>query len=781
MRFNRNLLLIGLASVVGFSGCSRFLNEDRRKDQVIELSDEKFRCLEDWPAVIRDFTEGNAAERQIRPAFRCLSNALTYFQENTKGSMPEAYTEKDLRDFFGRYFLKQTNIPPALAQGFLRLKQVLFGGSDQFVTKSELIRVVGFLQPLEDQAVLLAPYVRVYTTQEMTAVDAQRIDVAIHQLRSSLQNLMHQVELVRSDYNFDEAQDFLSLLADFVRGASAPVDTFDLISEWLPVIQSVKQVFFGDRASLRGTREWTEALNTVIDLYDLGLRYHYIMSAGLFDTPERMTTALKSGDKLLSLLENSHQMRSTGRLPFRYLDEVIDQVLVRKLINQPLSANTIKGLYRKVVIGMMDPVRRGDTRGADAIEQVHLVSIRREFNIFRLNQVFFDSLGERPVGHRTLQVEARRFDAKAAIRKLVKDPIEEEALLAAWTKFRSLVTKDRPAVFDTGGRVQVQGDVSTLTWVWKARARFNVMHLLTRGFMLGYGDSGDPSTAHCNEQSLIRWYADFTDFGAELKAFDPRAENSGARSFREASFFTFSGDGNDRVNMDEMFEFISLLFSAGLENANTLREHMDDPTTDAYSLGYSGVVCKTDRPDVFGLPMLNEVCFKNELRRTFGKAFVNLPGLVTYVKGLNDAQWDEFYLHLMAAAKSSYSLADLVDTSDLRTAVMILHYMEVLFTTYDANVDAILSREELLAAAPRFIPFLRELSPVKSDKFVTEAFLDLVYKGERPGAWSMTQHGAGRLWGWVSGSSGSTADRLNILRVFGNLKAELEAGTVSTP
>ncbi|HRO68550.1 MAG TPA: hypothetical protein PL182_13345, partial [Pseudobdellovibrionaceae bacterium] len=264
-----------------------------------------------------------------------------------------------------------------------------------------------------------------------------------------MQTLLRQVELVRSDYNFDEAQDFLSLLAAFARDASTPMEAFDLISEWLPVIQSVKQVFFGDRASLRGTREWTEALDTVIDLYDLGLRYHYIMRAGLFDTPERMKTALRSGDKLLSLLENSHQMRSTGRLPFRYLDEVIDQVLERKLVDQPLSAKTVKGLYRKIVIGMMDPVRRGDSRGADAVEPVHLVSIRREFNIFRLNQVFLDGLGGCPVTHQALRAEAQRFDFKTAIRQLVKDPIEEEALAAAWTKFRSLVTKDRPAIFDS--------------------------------------------------------------------------------------------------------------------------------------------------------------------------------------------------------------------------------------------------------------------------------------------------------------------------------------------
>lgn len=778
---SRLMLLPMLGSSLLMSSCSQFLNEEKKKDQVIQLSDAQFRCLETWPSVIRDFSTGAANERQIRPAFRCLGQALTYFGERTKGSLPDAYTAADLRRFFGKYFLEQKNIPPELAQGFLRLKQALFGGSDRFVTKTELSRVVSLLQVLEDEVVNLSPHVQVYTTQKgLSVVTDQSLHSSVRQLRASLQNLLSQVELVRSDYQFEEAKLLISQIGEFARETS-PLEVFDHVSAWIPTIQSLKVVFFGERASLRGQREWADALDTVIDLYDMGLRYHYLMREGLFDSPAQMRNTLNVGDRLLSLLENSHQMRSTGRLPFHHLDEVIDRILEKNLLKVPLTASTIKSLYRKIVLTMLDPVRRGDSRGADAMERVHLVSMRREFNIFRVNQMFNDDIGNRDLSISELRRAFERFDLNGAVRRVSKDPLEDQALKLAWGKYKELMLKRRASNFDRKGRIYLLVSPESVRWTWYARSRFNLMHLFTRGFMLGYGDHPNPTEAACDEAGLIRWYADFTDFGREIKAFDPRSGNSGARSFKEASFFTASGNGDNRVDMDEMFDFISVLFSAGMTNANDIRNHLESASVQARFQQSTGRRCVIPDLDVFGLHFIDEACFQSELRGQITKLFPNTPGLTHYIESLDDETWNQFYGFLMAAAKSEVSRETQVDTSDIRTAVMVLHYTEALFTVYDTDQNQVLSQQELLVASDRFIPFLRTLSPVQNETFVREAFLALVYQGVKPGAWDMTRQGTGRLWNWLWGSEGKTADRMNILRVFGNLKAELEASSPPSP
>lgn len=778
MRFKHQTLFLLMTITMVIHGCGNFLNENKRDDQVIELSDEKFRCLQAWPGLIRDFSAGQAHENQIRPAFQCFQKALAYFRENTRGSMPEAYTGKDFRDFFGRYFLKQTHIPPELANGFLTFKQALFGGTNQFVTKSELLRAEAFLKPLEDHVVLIAPHVRILIGKASGAeVGEEEVDRAIEQLRSSAQGLLKQVELVRSDYSLTEFQTFLGQLGQFSvsQENSKSDDTFEQISKWLPTVLAAQKVFFGERAFLRGLSEWSNAVETVIELYSFGLRYRYFMKDGLFDSPARMKSTLKAGDQLLKLLENSYQMRTFGRIPFYQIDTFIDRILEMKMIDQPLSAATVKGLYRKIVIGMLDPIRRGDSRGADALEQIHLVSLRRELNVFRLNQIFFDEIGTGDVSHQVLRAGLKSFDVKAAARRLTTDPLEQEALRESWGKVLGLLNQDHPVHFDENGRFRIEVSSPSWRWSWSSRARFNVMHLLTRAFMLGYGNHRNPNRAVVLESGLIQWYADFKEFGMDVQAFDPRAVNSGARSFREANYFTPHGDGNKQVTFEEMFEYIGLLFSAGLESSNLVRIHLD-------RVNHQRPSCLAEQKDIFGAALTTEICFKKELRRFFGLGFSNLPGAVHYVQGLTSEEWDDFFDALMASSKSESSPSGMLDTSDLRTAVTVLHYVEVLFITYDRNADGLLSSDEVNSAAPRFVSFLSEVSGVENTEVLAEAFSDLVFTGKKPDGWSLTARTGKKFFNWAfGGQNEEMATRLNILKVFGNLRSDLESGGTPAP
>lgn len=169
--------------------------------------------------------------------------------------------------------------------------------------------------------------------------------------------------------------------------------------------------------------------------------------------------------------------------------------------------------------------------------------------------------------------------------------------------------------------------------------------------------------------------------------------------------------------------------------------------------------------DVFKLPMMNEECFKKELRKNFASYFNNMPGLVDHVSRLTDEQWSEFYLNWITASRVSSPALGMVETADLRTGVMIMHYAEVLFTTYDANHDGRLDLEETQAAAPRFMGLLKEMSPVKNETFVTQAFIALVFTGKKPDAWAMGSYVGDRLLEWIGINNRQTADRSNILRV----------------
>ncbi|MBX2986898.1 MAG: hypothetical protein KF802_03285 [Bdellovibrionaceae bacterium] len=772
-----SMALLGLALATGLTACGDYLNGKKKEAQVIELSDERLKCLDQMPVLLRDFSVGDAKEDQIRANLGCMREAFQYFRERTVGSLPEAYTAADLRKFFRKYFVKQTEITPQFSEGFMRLKKALIGGSDRYITKPELDRIVDILRVVEDETVKMAPHMKVLLGDKKSAPGPERLQESVEQVRKTLKILLNQVELSRSDYSFADLQEMFTALSQFVeeatgpRPAPAPVSRLalknnggiDQIRSWLPLLKTVKVVFFGERANLQGQREWYDAINTVVDLYDLVLRYHYFLQGSRYDTPRDLKIALDFADRILRLLETSHQINRTGRLPFTALDQLIDEVYARKIVDLPASAEVLKPMYRRIVLGMLDPVRRGDSRGADAIERVHLLSLRREFNIFRLNQFFADwsfSAGARQLDPESRLRVARQFPAADVAKRLTADPGEAEALVAAWAKFKDLLLKSRPVAFNEKGRISILTNTKDLRWTWHGLTRFNVMHFLVRGFMLGYGDHRDPVLAHCSEKDMIRWYADFQDFGIAIRAFDPRSGNSGARSFKEASFFTFSGNGDDRISMDEMFEFVSMLVSGGLNTVNSVTASLHD------------LSCEVAQRDIFDLPMLNEACFKRELRGHFGDDFDNLPGLVKYVSRLNDQEWNSFYNDWISTARTSSPDSGLIETADLRTGVMILHYVEALFTIYDTDRDERLSVAEVEAAAPRFMNLLRQVSGLNNRTLVTQGFVALVFKGQKPDAVGLGDNMLDRFRQWLTGSP-KYADRGHLVRVFSNLKDEL--------
>lgn len=754
----RQALALVLSSALGLqlTACGQWLDGKKKSDTVIEMTSNRFQCLNALPDSMKAFVSGEAREKEVRDTFGCLREAFTYFRERTRGTYEDAYTSEDLRKFFGKYFLKENNISPALAAGLMKLKRAVLAGSDEFITKAEIDRLVTLLKLLEDEAVKVAPHMKVLMALETAPVTPAQLNEAVSQVRLSLHSLLEKVDLSRSDYTYADAENLFSGLAAFIAGPSGYA-LFNRIGDWIPVVEAVKMVFFGERSTLQGLREWKDSISTLVDLYDLVLRYHYLIKDRDLGTPEQVSIVLQFGDKIFSLLENSHQIRKTGYIPFRHINRLIDLLMGgdHPIFTLPVSAEAVKGIYQKIVNKMLDPVRRGDSRAADSLERNHILSLRREFNVFRINQMFIESLNVKLSDKHRLQSSLENFPIMPLIERLTPgEPLEKEALLAAWTKFRQLLSKDRPVTFDAQGRVVITTVPERANWAWGSLTRFNLMYTLVRLFMLGYGDRTDPKMQPekltCSEDGLKDWYADFRQIGIEMRAFDPRSENSGARSHKEASYFTYSGNGDAHVDMDEMFEFVSFLFAAGLGNSADVRQHMMDAK------------CATKDLDVYDLPWMEEACFRRELRTSFSALFANLPAMAATVASYDDAQWDEFYRALMTASRSSPEDGGRVDTGDLRTAVMILHYAESLFVTYDSDRSGTLSTEELKRAAPRFFSILRPLSPSKNDWFVSQAFVAMVYAGERPGAGAFVS----RYWT-------SEPTRVNILKVFANLKAEL--------
>ncbi|MEK2645879.1 hypothetical protein [Bdellovibrio sp. BCCA] len=760
--FSKTKINIALAAVLALSsaGCSEFLNGKKAEPEVIEFSDARFACLKDIPNQLQKYSVGDAVEKDVRDGFDCMTDALKYFNKRTFGSVENGYTVEEMRKFFGKYFLKKNNVSPEFAAELMKIKKALLGGSTLYITKDEIVRLIDILNIVRDEAVQLAPHVKILLNQtSQKSAEWEKITSATSQLRTSLQRLLVNTQIVKSEYSFDDVKRALSGFSEFIRG-NEPFAPYDLYGEWIPVVEGVKNVLMGERAHFVDLKQWSESLDTLIDLYELALKYHYSLSDLHFEDSGKLRQASQFLYQGVRLLMNSHQMKTLGRIPVEDIDNLIDQALPK--LTMSIRPKSMKKTYRAVLIKILDPDKKSDPRSLLGLEKKHLTTLIGEFNIWRLQQSFIDSIpmadSDGGITPQELLAAYNKFNKSFVIEKgLTEDAFEQRALENAWADYGELLKNPMPVSFNKEGRLLIDQKSPAAKQTWASLMKANLMRALSRMLLVGYGEKtkGRLSEAGMTKAGLISWYDDFQELGLDLKAFDPRSANSGGRSFLEANFFTFSGNGNDLMDQKETYEFVSTLFAAGLSTSEAVSDHM------------IAAQCAISEKDVFDKPFFKESCFKDQLRKHIGVYFNNLPGLVQYVKSLSAAEWDQFYNYLSVASVAVNQKVGYVETANIRTMVTILHYIEGVVVMYDQDKNQRLSLDEVYGASPRFIPFFRTVTDTKSETLLKEGFAYLVFKGGIPGAADLAGFQFSKMWGV------GEATRMEIVRLFGTLKDQL--------
>lgn len=731
--FNLTLALFLSLNVVA---CSRFVDEKKDAPRALEQDSGQFACIKEVPEQISKFVKGSVTAEEINQGLDCGKNTLNYFSENTTGSLPEAYAPEDLRRFFGKYFLKENNFSVSLVAELFKLKKLFLGGSATSLTKAEIQKLVGLSDKLKKPLSLLAPHVPRLLIQAPSAT-SDELEAATAQWSQTLLVLASSAELMSSQYTFQDLKNLLSELNLFLKerplsGLAKKVDENSVL------IESAKNIFIGEVAEFSSLRDWNQAIASFTGLHLQFLRYHYFIDNDAKSASEKLRALSQMIDGGFKLLGESLTMKQQGRIPFKDIDGLLDILAAKKLLPFQVSVRAVKNLYKIIILRMLDSRRDPeDARDLDALERSHFMALNHEWRVFKLHQAFIDSLpfdSKDQVSAKALNVAAQK---EAALREVVKnlspDSLEQNRLWTSWVEGRGVLLQNFPVLTDNNGKAFMAPHFENQNLSRTSLAEWNLIRGVIRMMLRGYGSktSAELFQNTIRVEGLTQWYSDFQEFGIEIKAFDPRNGNTGARSFKEANFFTFHGDGNTVMTATETFEFVSLLVSGGMVSANGLRNEMMNQG------------CGLGRLDVFGYPLLNETCFKAQLRSLIAKEFGNLPELVKEVRAMNDSAWNDFYANLMVSARVSAANGGVVETADLRTAVMILHYTESLMTVYDKNGNGRLDAGELALAAPRFQEFMLSASPKfvsifakffpkKGSALVADFFSYLVYRGKKP-------------------------------------------------
>jgi rubrerythrin len=331
------------------------------------------------------------------------------------------------------------------------------------------------------------------------------------------------------------------------------------------------------------------------------------------------------------------------------------------------------------------------------------------------------------------------------------------------------LAKPRPVIVTSQFKLGLDVDPFAFKETLNGLSLSSAIRTATRLALRGYGDrtglesGNDPFSLVMVESRLIDMELNFREFGQAVGFLDPRQNNAPQRTFKEGNFFTFSGNGDARLDASEIFELLHFMLSASNSLTQKFEKLIEENQGHLKDL------------DSLLRPKSSETVFRNVMEENFSEIFDNMPQLVKSHAKMSAEEWSEIYGIVMSISKSPDSKNGVTEYTEIRSVVSILQYVESLMQQFDLDRSGGLSSSELQAAEPRFHEIIKAMSPIKSDRFVQEAFIYLVFRGKIPSgnlesAVDVAKFIEGRWRGESARWNLGEASRLQLFRVLSVLK-----------
>lgn len=786
MHFSRGYLkkgltsiVLGMAVLVGLLGCNRFLEDKQKTQKPFELDMQGVQCLNQVPEVFSEYFQQKMESSKLHETTVCVDKALGEFLSSTRGADQTSYHVEEVQRFFQKYVFKK-EISPELAKEIMKLKTAMIGGSEDLVTRAEFEKLRGLLKVFEVEMRRLYPHLNIYLLKESINVTVlsqkNKLDVAIADLKIAVQNLLAGLRLADSEYSLPE----VDLLLGEVEKFAGIVDPDHPFSQWrrnLPTLEKLKTLLVGEVVEVRGQKEINEIWNLLIDVYRLGLQYKGGIQHLDWMAAEGFPEFDAWVEDLFTVLNRGFALRNKGQIPFKRIDEIVDEFYLRQLWLKNLKPTTAKITYRQFIYRFLDD----SNSDLMAVDVRHLTQLHREYKSFKLIQNALAHTFALTARRRTTEVRAvlENYPIQNEIKKLSPFSVRDQVyFLQAWEEFKHLLVEPTVRHWDQRGKASVSTQ-RWQYWTYPELTRQNLLRIPTSIFMNAYGNKtvSSPLVDSLGENEIKVVFKEFEDFGNEMGLFDARNLNSAHRSTQEADLFTPSGNGDTRVQFTEMFDLFTVMWSGGLMGVSDFKTLAEAET------------CNLKTKDYFEFPYLKMDCASTAFQKHFSLIFPNLPKFGEYAASLPVDRWSSFYDDLLVVSRICPDDKEGLETSDQRTMIVILHYIENLFSLYDWDQNGRFSEREVERSFPRFKVFMTEVtkkrvqeaSPRIYAAFETvgydwsgmalDVFKYIVFNGHTPTSKELLGFMAGDFWG-TRGNLGE-ADRQNIVRVFAALKSEI--------
>lgn len=793
-------------SLLSLGGCAWFsATKDQPDSHSMEFHLKQGDCFKKIPNQIFLYIKQELqSANEFREVYSCIDTAIADFTKYTVGGRePLAYSPLELTRFLEKYVV-QKEISPSFMSEIMKVKVGFVGGSTEKITKDEFNKIRDLLPFFEGLLLKLYPHWGVIrelalnspaqgggnsvsvnaflsplkATSSSSSDVVAPLDLAIQEFKVAIRVLWSRLNLKESHYSVN---DFYKLIQEWERfdtqdTTKAVFSSESFLSQFKRHVESFKNIRFlaaGEPEEMKNLSEVPLVYEALLDGLKLVLQFKREVNFKEWTAVHGFNAWNAWILEVNHLLKKFFQFRKFPEIPLKYIDALLEDLYGRGLWLHPLKLETAKASYRQALTRFLG--QRSESKGMlrESLELKHYEKIEREYMAYALIQEtlqkLFQEESKKPVVVLRDEIKKRSLEKPwVSLDRFMKQQ-EVVSFEETWDQLLLLMSGPKVRHWTPDGKISIVVGTENSSWSYQELSYLNTIRLFTSLIMDSYGQGID-ETKKDLQKSLDKtlganqigsMYSEFEQFGYELHFFDLRNENTAARSLLEADLFTLSGNGDLRVQFIELFDLFSILWSGGAVGVSQFKIFAQKEN------------CELSQLDYFQEFYLQRECASQAFKKYFSELFPQFPRLSVYLRSLGFAAWSSFYKDLMDVSQvcpaNSYGL----ETGDQRTMMVILHYVENLFTLFDVNRDGFFDEDELETAYPRFKEFFSEQPEVKKTFFPAESiFKFTVLKGYKPTHfWEITK--------FIASFDKGTADRQKLMRVLAALKGTSAKGNQS--
>lgn len=694
---------------------------------------------------------------------RTLEDIFSIFQEllieKEGGAVSQAELFEILKAFEEAW--TELKISPELLSEFMKIKQVLIGGSSDAWTATDFenarLKIPELRRIVENFLSYYSIYAFEWDPEEDTAERSRKL---FEEARSRLYIVGQDISrFLQGSYSF---QDMISLVKEYEK--LYPAQTLNLsarrqrifsnsaetISDKLktyePLFIEFNKIMFERSDTVIEEKNWVVIVPIVARLYSLYQYYDYFMVDKSIQKTQSLLDLSTLFDSSLVVAQDLLQSKKDNRFTQAEVQRLVSGIRDAGFIPKGLTEKSVEDLSHAALQYLLfDPERRlkGEKNQYLSVDQ--LMILKNEVKNWLLTQVSINEIfnDSNDVAFEPAELLQKLTEKMASLN-------DKPQLRQGLQEVHSLLDSAVTQTFDPENQLQISNRVA---WNYRLNAVFsaNVSRFLSRLLVRSF--STDPKLLQVSECDAESGFQLLVGVFRDLDIFNPSPTFVTSR-FLEANIFMPRANGDKFLDVIELGELLGVVFS-GLRVNDKLEQSLRSVCP--ISVGkdkkeFTTFRCLSEHHYVAVRKYMGQLPeFKNYVEKLASKdSTTNLNDFTDISKRPGFADWNIVFRAALKATgwlpNDGYegSNRESVYFADMIYYPFIIHYLEYVYARFDATKNGALQVPEAKRAFPIFKPLLKDLAQeqidsgtIKESDLLAVFTYILKYK-EQPSASSIT-------------------------------------------